>query len=249
MLGRSLRLNGTLFHYIYDDYQAFSLAGGVPHVFNSNAHATGAELEAFWSPSKNFDVVLGGTWETSSVDSIPATDVQFGPEFFPGAPDSQYCTNLGGLFRCDFPQKTIKGAQFPNAPRFSVNYLLRYNHDVPGGNIAAQIDGVWYDDQYLEVTNGLGSQQKAYNVTNASLTYRHEGTGMSLTAWGRNVFDKAYRAYALNLGILGVTSIYAPPATYGATLLLLPTSGRVRDSACRAPIAWLESPMIHSPAP
>lgn len=218
LLGRSLRLNGTLFHYIYDDYQAFSLAGGVPHVFNSNAHATGAELEAFWSPSKNFDVVLGGTWETSSVDSIPATDVQFGPEFFPGAPDSQYCTNLGGLFRCDFPQKTIKGAQFPNAPRFSVNYLLRYNHDVPGGNIAAQIDGVWYDDQYLEVTNGLGSQQKAYNVTNASLTYRHEGTGMSLTAWGRNVFDKAYRAYALNLGILGVTSIYAPPATYGATL-------------------------------
>lgn len=68
------------------------------------------------------------------------------------------------------------------------------------------------------MTNGLGSQQKAYNVTNASLTYRHEGTGMSLTAWGRNVFDKAYRAYALNLGILGVTSIYAPPATYGATL-------------------------------
>ncbi|WP_417613360.1 TonB-dependent receptor [Parasphingorhabdus sp.] len=218
LAGGSLRLNGTVFHYIYDDYQAFSLAGGVPHVFNSDAHATGAELEAFWSPSRNFDAVLGATWETSSVDSIPATDIQFGPEFFPGAPDSQYCTNLGGLFRCDFPQKTIQGAELPNTPRFSFNYLLRYNMDVGAGNLAAQVDGVWYDDQFLEVTNGLGSKQDAYNVTNASLTYRHEQTGISLTAWGRNIFNKAYRAYALNLGILGVTSIYAPPATYGATL-------------------------------
>ena len=218
LLGGMMRLNGTIFHYIYDDYQAFSLAGGVPHVFNSNAHSTGAELEAFLSPSRNFDAVLGATWQTSSVDKIPATDVQFGPELFPGAPNSQYCTNLGGVFRCDFPQKDITGAELPNAPRFSFNYLFRYNFDAAGGNIAAQVDGVWYDDQFLEVTNGLGSVQKAYNVTNASLTYRHEGTGISLTAWGRNVFNQAYRAYALNLGILGVTSIYAPPATYGATL-------------------------------
>ncbi|RIV82666.1 TonB-dependent receptor [Aurantiacibacter xanthus] len=218
LLDRTLRLNGTLFHYIYDDYQAFSLAAGVPHVFNSDAHSTGAELEAFWSPSNRFDAVLGATWQTSSVDSIPATDVQFGPELFPGAPDSQYCTNLGGVFRCDFPQKTIEGAELPNAPRFSFNYLLRYNFDTAGGNVAAQVDGVWYDDQFLEVTNGLGSLQKAYNVTNASLSYQHAASGITVTAWGRNVFDKAYRAYALNLGILGVTSIYAPPATYGVTL-------------------------------
>ncbi|MEP6869232.1 MAG: TonB-dependent receptor, partial [Novosphingobium sp.] len=218
LMGRSLRLNGTVFHYMYDDYQAFSLAGGVPHVFNSDAHSTGAELEAFWSPSKSFDAVFGATWQTSSVDSIPATDVQFGPVLFPGAPDSQYCTNLGSLFRCDFPQKSIKGAKLPNAPRFSFNYLLRYNFDLGAGNVAAQVDGVWYDNQFLEVTNGLGSKQGAYNVTNASLTYRHEGTGISLTAWGRNIFAQKYRAYALNLGILGVTSIYGPPTTYGATL-------------------------------
>jgi iron complex outermembrane receptor protein len=152
------------------------------------------------------------------VDSIPATLQQTAPEVFPGAPDSQYCQNNGGVFTCTFPQTTIKTAKFPNAPRFSFNYLLRYNLDIGGGNVAAQVDGVWYDDQFLEVTNGLGSLQKAYNVTNASLTYRHEATGISVTAWGRNVFNKAYRAYALNLGILGVTSIYGPPATYGLTL-------------------------------
>ncbi|MEO5708186.1 MAG: TonB-dependent receptor [Alteraurantiacibacter sp.] len=219
LLDGTLRFNGTVFHYIYDDYQAFSLAGGVPQVFNSDAHSTGAELEAFWSPSRSFDAVLGATWQTSSVDNIPATDVQFGPELFPGAPDTQYCTNLGGVFRCDFPQKTITGAELPNAPQFSFNYLLRYNVDIADGNVAAQVDGAWSAEQFLEVTNGLGSRQGAYNVTNASLTYEHD-TGLAVTAWARNVFNQQYRAYVLNLGILGVTSIYGPPATYGLTLTM-----------------------------
>jgi iron complex outermembrane receptor protein len=219
LLGRTLRLNGTIFHYMYDDYQAFSLAGGVPHVYNSDAHSTGAELEAFWSPSKRFDAVLGGTWQTSSVDSIPATGTQTGPNFGSTA-NTQYCTYQGGTdtFFCDFPQKNIVGAKFPNAPKFSVNYLLRYNVDIAGGNIAAQVDGVWYDDQYMEVTNGLSSLQKAYNVTNGSLTYTHDGSGVAVTGWVKNIFKKDYRVYALNLGILGTTSVYAPPTTYGVTL-------------------------------
>lgn len=217
-MGRAVRLNGTLFHYMYDDYQAFSLAGGVPHIYNSDATSTGAELESFWSLSPRFDAVLGATWQVSKVKSVPATGTQIGPEFFPGAPDSQYCTNQGGFFLCDFPQKTIDNAKLPNAPRFSFNYLLRYNADIGGGNLAAQVDGVWYDDQYLEVTNGPSSRQKSYNVTNASLTWTDRGTGIALTAWAKNVFNKAYRAYVLNLGILGTTSIYGPPATYGATL-------------------------------
>ncbi|MGE4409784.1 MAG: TonB-dependent receptor, partial [Sphingobium sp.] len=187
-------------------------------VSNSNALSTGAELEAFWSPSPRFDAILGATWQTSKVKNVEGPDSQFGPEVFPGAPDAQYCTNQGGYFFCDFPQKTITNAKLPNAPRFSLNYLLRYNMDVTGGNIAAQVDGAWYDDQYLEVTNGASSHQKAYNVTNASLSYTHDATGISVTAWGKNVFDKAYRAYALNLGILGTTSLYAPPATYGVTV-------------------------------
>lgn len=218
LIGKTLRLNGTLFHYMYSDYQAFSLAGGVPHIYNSDANSTGAELETFWSPSRHFDAVLGATWQVSRVKSVPATGVQIGPEFFPGAPDTQYCTNQGGYFLCDFPQQTIDDAKFPNAPRFSFNYLLRYNVDVGGGNLAAQVDGVWYDDQFLEVTNGPSSLQKAFNVTNGSLTYTDRDTRIALTGWAKNVFNKAYRAYALNLGILGTTSIYAPPATYGVTL-------------------------------
>lgn len=214
----SLRVNGTVFHYIYDDYQAFALTGGVPFVTNSDARSTGAEMEVFWSLSPRFDAAFGATYQESSVDEVRGPGEQFGPEFFPGAPDAEFCSNQGGFFFCDFPDDFITDAEFPNAPQFSFNYLLRYNFDMADGNTALQVDGAWYDDQFLEVTNGLSSLQPAYNVTNASVSYTHDDSGVSVQGWVRNIFDQEYRAYTLNLGILGTTSFFAPPTTYGLTL-------------------------------
>jgi iron complex outermembrane recepter protein len=34
----------------------------------------------------------------------------------------------------------------------------------------------------------------------------------------KNVFDKAYAVYSLNLGILGTTQFFGQPRTYGVTL-------------------------------
>ena len=217
-LDGSLRINGTVYHYIYDDYQSFSVLGGLPQVSNSDASATGAELEVFWQPMDNLNVNLGATWQTNKVERVLGPGSQFGPEFFPGAPNAQFCVNQNdGSFFCDYPQDSIADARLPNSPKFSVNYLFRYNIDALGGNVAAQFDGVWYDDQFLEVTNGLSSFQPSYNVSNASLSWTSKGDTLTLQVFGRNVFDEEYRAYTLNLGILGTTSVYAKPATYGVS--------------------------------
>ncbi|MFY7837396.1 MAG: TonB-dependent receptor [Novosphingobium sp.] len=213
---RTLRVNATAYHYIYDDYQAFALIGGVPQVGNSNANATGLELETFFQPSERFNLNLGATWERTHVDTVQTAGSQFLSVLVPGASVPQYCADQNdGTYFCDYPAKSISGAKFPNAPRFSFNYVLRYNVDAFGGNVVAQVDGVWYDKQFLEVTNGQSSIQPAYNVTNASLSWTSEDDRLSVQVFGRNVFDKAYRAYALNLGPLGTTSVYAKPATYG----------------------------------
>ena len=218
---RSLKANLTAYHYIYDDYQSFSVLGGLPQVSNSDVRATVAELEVFWQPSDRINVNVGATWQTNKVKQVNGPQAQFGPEFFPGAQDAQFCVNQGdGSFFCDYPQDTIINAKLPNAPKASFNYLLRYNVDALGGNIAAQFDGVWYDKLFLEVTNGLSSLQSAYNVSNASLTWTSANDRLSLQIFGRNIFDEAYRAYTLNLGILGTTSVYAKPATYGASATL-----------------------------
>ena len=105
--------------------------------------------------------------------------------------------------------------EFPNAPQLSFNYLFRYNFDALGGNIAAQIDGAWYDDQYLEITNGTGTVQPSYNVSNARLTYTGGSENFSVSAWVRNFTDEQYKLYSLDLGDLGVTTFYAPPIMYG----------------------------------
>ena len=218
---KSLRINATGYHYIYDNYQAFSVLGGLPQVGNSDARATGAELEVFWQPSERFNANFGATWQTNKVDAVQGPQAQFGPEFSPGAPNAQFCVNQrNGSFFCDFPQDVITDAKLPNAPKFSFNYLLRYNLDALSGNIAAQFDGVWYAKQFLEVTNGRSSLQPGYNVSNASITWTSDSDRVSLQVFGRNIFDKAYRAYTLNLGILGTTSVYAKPATYGVSATL-----------------------------
>ena len=114
---------------------------------------------------------------------------------------------------------TIRNAEFPNAPGLSFNYLFRYNWDIGNGSgsIAAQIDGVWNDDQFLEITNGPGTVQKSYNVANASVTYRTSEGRFSVTGWVKNFTDEIYKQYSLDLGDLGATSYYAPPTTYGIT--------------------------------
>ena len=213
---RTVRLSATAFHYIYNDYQAFAIINFVPQVRNSDAHATGMEIEAFLRPLPHFNVNLGATWETSKVDFVSTAGTAVLGVLVPGAPAPQYYTDEGnGNYGCTYPQAGVSDAQLPNAPRFSANYVLRYDVDTGFGNVAAQFDGAWYAKQFLEVTNGASSRQNAYNVSNASLRWTSADDRVSVEVYGRNVFNKAYRQYTLNLGPLGTTSMYAKPATYG----------------------------------
>jgi iron complex outermembrane receptor protein len=193
------RLNATVYYYDYQDYQAFSLAGGGPFVGNSDASAVGGEVEWYLFPTDNWDIMLGAAVMDTEVDRIAGINSPVG-----GAPSPSDITNV----------------EFPNAPPLSFNYLIRYNFDALGGNIAAQIDGNWNDDQFLEVTNGTGTVQKAYNVSNARLTYMSDSERFSATAWVRNFTDETYKMYSLDLGDLGVTTFYAPPVMFGLTARL-----------------------------
>jgi iron complex outermembrane receptor protein len=191
------RLNGTIYYYDYEDYQAFSLAGGGPFISNSDASAYGGELELFWSPTESWDVALGLALSESKVDVVL------------GANSILSGTGVTGV--------PIRDAEFPNAPSYSGNYLVRYNWNVGSGNVAVQLDGAFYDDQFLEVTNGSGTVQEAYNVSNVRLTYTDADERFSIGAWVKNANDEIYKQYSLDLGVLGATTYYAPPRTYGVT--------------------------------
>ncbi len=187
-IGDIARVNATAFYYDYEDYQAFSLTGLTPQVSNSDAEVKGGEIELFLTPNEHWDFLVGASFIDSEVDEV-------------------FDANNG----------IITDNELPNAPGYSLNFLGRYNWDVLGGNMAAQLDGVANDDQFLEVTNADVSAEDAYSVWNASLSYAAEDESWKITAWVKNLTDEEYRIYNLDLGTLGATSFYAPPRIYGLT--------------------------------
>jgi iron complex outermembrane receptor protein len=197
------RLNATAFYYDYKDYQVFALVGGQPQVGNSDATIKGGEIEFFVKPSRHWDASLGASFLDSKIDKVPVAGLQFPP---------------GGLPAIDWPEDFVYNTKMPNAPDYSVNGLVRFNWDMLNGNMAVQVDGVYYADQYLEATNGGASFQKAYGIANAHLTYSGAGDHFKIDAWVKNLNDQVYKTYSLDLGILGATAFYGPPRTVGANL-------------------------------
>ncbi len=183
------RLNAGLFYYDYNDYQAFSLLNLTPQIANSDATAHGGELELTLTPAEGLDILVGVSFLDSEVDAVP--DV------------------FGG---------TVK-TEFPNAPRWSINSLIRYEWDVPTGQLAVQVDGVWNDDQYIEATNSAISFEDSYLLWNASVSYTTSDDQWKVTGWVKNAGDEVYRLYNLDLGLLGLSEeVYAPPRWAGVTV-------------------------------
>jgi iron complex outermembrane receptor protein len=183
------RLNTTIFYYDYEDYQAFSLLNLIPQVTNSDATSVGGEIELTLLPTVNWDIMLGVSFIDSEIEASPGAS----------------------------PGSVIEDAEFPSAPGFSFNYLVRYNWDVMSGNMAVQLDGVYNDDQYLEGHNGGSSLVEAYNTTNASINYTTGDGYWNTKIWVKNITDEEYAIYSLDVGGF-VIQQYAPPRWYGATV-------------------------------
>lgn len=183
------RFNATAFYYDYEDYQAFSLTGLTPQVTNSDATASGGELELFLMPGERWDIVLGAAFIDSEVDFVSAV----------------------------FPGTGTVDAEFPQAPAVSLNGLVRYGWPVQNGELALQLDGKWSDEQFMEGTNSAVSVQDSYGVANVRLSYSTDR--WSVAGWVKNVGDEDYLLYNLDLGLAGfIEQVYAPPRQYGVTL-------------------------------
>ena len=190
LLDGRARLNTAAFYYEYTDYQTFSMVGLTPQVANSDATAHGGELELTLAPVTGLTFMLGAAVIDSKVDAVP--DV------------------FGG---------TIE-AEFPNAPRLSVNALGQYVWPAFGGELSLQVDGRWNDDQYLEGTNSEVSFEPSYSVWNASIGYRTSDDRFRITAYVKNFTDEQYRLYDLDLGLIGIIQqAYAPPRQFGGSVV------------------------------
>jgi iron complex outermembrane receptor protein len=184
------RLNGSIFHYHYDDYQGFFLNGLTQVVENKNARVDGGELELSVIPTRGLNLQLGASNLSSEAFDIPL-------------PAGGYTTT-----------------ELPQAPRWSLNAEARYEWPAfGGGKLSLEGDTKWNTRQYMELLNNPDDLQPSYAVTNGSLTYTTAGGAWEVGAYVKNIADKVYEVYFLDLSSLYFAQrVLGPPRTYGATV-------------------------------
>jgi iron complex outermembrane receptor protein len=184
------RLNGSVFYYDYKNYQGFFLDVATQVVENINAKVKGGELEFALVPVRGLNLQLGLSRLDSRADNVPT------------------------------PSGVLVTSQLPQAPPWSVNAVARYEWPAFGGHLSAEADVKWNDKQYFELINAQVDFEGSYALANARLGYVSGDGRWDLSAYCRNIGDKAYRVYNLDLsGFLGINqSVYGTPRLFGASV-------------------------------
>jgi iron complex outermembrane receptor protein len=182
------RLNGALFYYDYQNYQGFFLAGLTQVVQNVDATVKGGELELAVRPTQGLNLQLGISHLETVAKNVP------------------------------LPAGGFTDTQMPQAPKWSINAEARYEWSLPNGSLALEADTKWNAHEYLELLNAPVDYEPSYAVSNAQLTYTNDPGHWEVSTWIKNLADREYRIYNLDLSALGFNqSVYAPPRTYGAS--------------------------------
>lgn len=208
-LDKRLKFNATAFHYDYDNIQVNVVAplAGVPGTTTTSylqnaarGHANGAEFELEALPWYNLH--LNG--------SVGLLYTKF----------DEFHAITGA---------NLAGNQFVRSPH--LNALLGADYYIPVANGAKLVVGAdtrFQSQQYYYVTpqdtvNRYLTQQGAYSITNARVSYSTDKDKYTLTAYANNLFDKKYLNHALPSAVPGVvtgdTVYYADPRTVGVSFI------------------------------
>lgn len=183
------RLNGDVFYYNYQNYQGFFTYGLTDVVRNVDAHAKGGELEFAWLPFRGANVQLGVSHLETRAERVP------------------------------LPVGALTTTEMPQAPKWSVNVLASYDWWLSFGKLSLEADTKYNSNQYMELINAPADHVGGYAVSNARVSYSSLDGHWEVASWVRNLADKWYPVYGLDLSSLGFEQyVYGAPRTYGATV-------------------------------
>jgi len=189
-LGRVTHLNLAAFYYDYQDYQAFELVNIALAVRNKDATIKGLELEFNTRPTDGLYLSAFGTYLDSKVKDVT------------------------------LPSGRVTDTRMPQAPKFSLGGLARYEMEMGDGTFALQTDWKYDSAQYFSTFNAPVDRQAGRVIGNARVTYVFGARKWELAAFVSNLTDKKYKLYNLDLsGPFGFTQqTYARPRWFGASV-------------------------------
>jgi iron complex outermembrane receptor protein len=187
------RLNGSVFYYDYQDYQAFLFAGVGGNVINADATNYGAELELQTSPMDGLDLMFNVAYFDAEVEDVP---LRSGSPLPPRDVDPVY------------------------APELQAAAMARYSWDMLGGTMAIQGDVSYSDEFYYNLRNFDADQFDSYTMVNAMLSWESSDQDWLLTLAGRNITDERAGIQGFDLATLcGCNEVsYRAPRFYSVGL-------------------------------
>jgi iron complex outermembrane receptor protein len=205
-LDNTLRMNGAIFYYDYQDQQGIAqienpLGGVIKKLGNlGDSEIKGAELDITWIPTEGWFIQMGlGYTDAIIAESTATTKDTF------------------GTVTEDIP---LKGANLPNVANWSFNTLISHEHSLSDDLLGiAQLTYSIKDD--VDLSMAISDQEKAfynedgYSLVNVRYTVMNEDETWSIAAYINNLTDKEYRTTARSDGLYGFYEMYGAPRSYG----------------------------------
>ena len=183
------RLNTGAFYYDYKEYQAFFFSGLSEFVNNYPATIKGGELELSLLPATGFELQAGVSRLSAVIKNVA------------------------------LPTGVITDRVMPQAPKWSVNMLARYQWQALNSTWWVQADSKTDSSMYYEAFNAPDDYQPGKTYANARIGFTSSDAKLDISAWCNNVTNKLYRVYSNDVSSVGFDAlVLAPPRWYGVTV-------------------------------
>ena len=171
-LDRRARVNASIFHTEYKDFQNASYAGLVFIVNNAElVTVDGIEIDSTMILTEN----MMATFNLAYIDTL--YDKYTGGQCFYGrSPDN------------DAGQCDLSGEGLPSGTKFKANIALNWRRPFSGGDLYSRLDHVYSSSANASSSLDPQFDMPASNVTNLRFGWRNES--LDFAVWGKNITDE-----------------------------------------------------------
>ena len=228
--GHNLTTDIAAFWYNYQNLQipiaVVSNSGGLSQSSTQfynvpKSISRGVELEATWTPFKNFDVLFDYSYLDAFIQNGVATDSADPDGLQPGA-KVLACTTITGPAGTPIPGgatpcgpdvftggqqvfQSLAGQRLPNAPRNKIAINGNYTWHFEQGSLNASLSYIWRDAQYGTLFTRSYNKSPAWDQVDARMTWNSANGHYKIIAFGKNLFQKiGYDAGAYGTRVIGI---------------------------------------------
>lgn len=198
---KSTVFNGTteidadVFYYDYSNYQAFTLTGLTPTVFNVDATVKGAELEVRTRPIDGLTITASAAYLDAIAHHVPSNLLGTG-------------VDLGDQ-------------KIPQSPPWSFSIAGSYTWNALGGYLTVSSDAEYTGQRYFNTVNHPALQNGAYTIVNANLSYSPSNDDRwEFSVWGKNLSNTEFASTGFDLTTTNGVETYtvSPPRWFGGSI-------------------------------